>query len=267
MTFNPERSHENPSGSNENRELLKEMSLLLRKRDVDMLLPHESSRLSQWMMWATKEELDEAEKLTGKDLYFTYSSRNANPEVVNQIEKMMEKDEDLREYVERLWTWTLTENFEVWKHTLLDEEKIRRDKARPLTERRMELELAGIKITPEVLQGLRETADEFIERIAPTNREAKKFLDFIGKYPEQVEGAISFMQGEIKLRTATGQKEFELRAAKLSKQMAELEFIKDLRDYLKGTISKSREEDFAGQVLDNDWMQVMVKKFQDALKE
>ncbi len=231
-------------------EILKSMALLMRKYDLNIITSDEIKALSTWKLKAHPEDLEAAERLAGRFLYDKYTSHDIPEERIEEIDGQMEKDFGLKSYIEEFWAYKLVKDFEIWKSSLENYEKIKKNKDRPYQEKRDEFMFRKIVITEKIIIELHETSQDFFKRITLTNREILKLFEFIKKYPSCIEDAIKSEKG-----------------ADLSKIHTAYGFLKDIKDYFENTLRADRVNEFSDLRMDDPGMRILFSKIQEAFDQ
>jgi len=228
------------------------------------LNPKEGRELSAFWEKASEKDKKKIQKLADWGFtYFIYTDKNTPEKEKEELEKKMNEDLQLREYVEKRWARAITEDYVTWRSALEDHEETKKNKARPYEERRQELEKAGVGITEGVEKSLRESAEDYLRRVSMTDEEIRKLFEFLEKYPKEIEESLSVMYSEARTSKTSGK--IEIGPSDPSRTYAEFSFLKDIKKYLDGQMSPREENDFNDLIIENQQVREILQRFKNAL--
>ncbi len=241
--------------SKENQETLNKMVLLNRNSYLGTISIEsgETVALATWKNKATEKEKIELERLTGTPLLALYKSIYVSDEQIKEIENKMERDYGLKSFIEEMWAPEIVRKFEQWKSYYEDPVEMKeliKEKSRPYDERKEELEKKyGTPLDKDELLELEEDTEDYLKRIALTDREIVKLFEFIKKYPERIKVGVR-----------------KVKQTDIIKESIRYNFLKDLRDYFNNTLAANRTDELNDLRMDNEGMRFIFSKIQNTLE-
>lgn len=195
----------------------------------------EEDALEQWLAVAPSHHVEEVKKhALFLRKYFTYidTISSEDEEAIKEkeaIEEEMEKDPELRQYIESSYAEGLAEKYSVWRY--------------------------GVDNTK---------GDPDAQVFEMTDDEIFAFFDLLDKYPTEIDHMLSAMTSEISPNPDSGP-QFVIRPNE-GRYISEREKLLQLRDYFTGKMSAEDQNDFANEIIDNPDFRSMFVKIQNALK-
>ena len=147
------------------------------------------------------------------------------------IEKEMNENPQLREYIERKLAWKFAERYSLWKDAVDIAESI------------------DVDLT---------------KRLEMNEDEIEKLLDFIERYPKEVEESI--IEATSAAKAGEKQETKDEGESDISTAYMKIEFLKNVKKYLNGEMGEREENDFIDLIIENQKIRIMIDKIKKALK-
>lgn len=190
----------------------------------------EKVELEHFLTTAPSEHVEEVKKTAlFMRKYFTYTDETASQEEKDVIEEEMDRNSELKEYIESAQAEALTEKYTIWRYGIDNAKK-----------------------------------DPEAQIFEMTDDEIFTFFNLLDKYPNEVDQTLSAMTSEISVSPHDSSK-FVMRTNEVS-YLSEREKLLELRDYFTGKMSDEEKGSFSNEIIDDINFRSMFVKIQNALR-